>query len=534
MNPPLHTWLAKSNSKTNHSMTHKSPFPLYNTYMGMPRSYNKRFQQLRWKLTLSYTGVTVGALLTVELIVLVSTSIVVAVLLNSGVIQAELINSVSSNYMPPLQFLLSQTPPDQDEINNFLDRMGAMTTVTIPLTFNATDQLFIVGHDGVLMGTRFSDLFETDMIGQPVNTQVLPGLAAPLQAALGGEEEIDKLYTIPNPGESVILVFPVWDEAHERVLGALVAVGEFPTVQSTLSSIIPIMGISFLLFTLVAGIAGTIYGSVAARGLSARLDRLSEGAHAWSHGDFTQLVEDTSGDEIGQLAYNLNQMAGQLQQLMETRRELVIVDERNRLARELHDSAKQQAFAAAAQISTARKRMPQDPAAAEVHIKEAERLIDELRKELTNLIEELRPAALEDKGLASAVRAYAKDWSRQNGIELRVNIQHERLLPLNIEQMIFRIIQEALANVARHSQASKVEVGLIYTKLDIACTIHDDGIGFDPEETRGGFGIRSMQERAKTLGSSVTLESTPGQGTRVSFTVPFDRPRRNEEEDTND
>ncbi|HAY84557.1 MAG TPA: hypothetical protein DCY42_06435, partial [Chloroflexi bacterium] len=173
--------------------------------------------------------------------------------------------------------------------------------------------MFIVGHDGVLIGTRFSDLFENDMIGQPINTQVLPGLAAPLQAALGGEEEIDKLYTIPNPGESVILVFPVWDEAHERVLGALVAVGEFPSVQSTLSSIIPIMGISFLVFTLIAGIAGTIYGSVAARGLSTRLDRLSEGTYAWSQGDFTKLVEDDSGDEIGQLAYNLNQMAQELE-----------------------------------------------------------------------------------------------------------------------------------------------------------------------------------------------------------------------------
>jgi len=144
---------------------------------------------------------------------LVSTAIVVAVLLNSGVIQAELINSVSSDYMPPLQFLLSQTPPDQDEINNFLNRMGAVSTATIPLTFNATDQLFIVGHDGVLLGSRSSDLFASDMIGHPVNTQVLPGLAAPLQAALGGEEEVNNLYTIPNPEESVILVIPIWNEA---------------------------------------------------------------------------------------------------------------------------------------------------------------------------------------------------------------------------------------------------------------------------------------------------------------------------------
>jgi len=509
-------------------MVNKSPFQLYNNYMDTPSTYTKRFRQLRWKLTLSYTGVTVGALLTVELILLASAAIVLTVLLNSGVLQAELINAVSDDYTPPLQFLLSKTPPDQDEITNWLDRMGAAVDPTIPLTFNASDQLFIVGHDGVLLGSRPPDLFGSGTIGRPVNMQALPGLAAPLQAALGGEEEVDNLYNLPGPDESVIMAIPIWDEAHERVLGVLVAVGELPTVQSVFSSILPIMGISFLILTLIAGIAGTIYGSVAARGLTTRLDRLSEGTHAWSQGDFTQLVEDASRDEIGQLAYNLNQMAGQLQQLMETRRELVVVDERNRLARELHDSAKQQAFAAAAQISAARKIIPKDPGAAETRMEEAERLIDDLRKELTILIQELRPAALEDKGLASAVRAYAEDWSRQNEIELRVNTQHERPLPLDVEQMVFRIIQEALANIARHSQASSVEVGLVYTKLDITCTINDDGLGFDPEKKLGGFGIRSMQERAKALGSAVTVESAPGKGTLISIIVALEKPRKNE------
>ena len=208
-------------------MVNKSPFQLYNDYMDTTSTYTKRFKKLRWKLTLSYTGVTVGALLTVELILLVSTAIVVAVLLNSGVLQVDLIKATSDAYTPQLQFLLSRTPPDQDEITNFLDRMGALTTSTIPLTFNATDQLFIVGHDGVLLGSRFPDEFENDMIGRPVNMQALPGLAAPLQAALGGEEEVDNLYNLPGPDESVIMAIPIWDEAHEGVLGVLVAVGDF-------------------------------------------------------------------------------------------------------------------------------------------------------------------------------------------------------------------------------------------------------------------------------------------------------------------
>ena len=497
------------------------PFSLYNNDMDKPRSYIKRFRQLRWKLTLSYTGVTVGALLTVELIFLVTTAIVVAVLLNSGVIQAELINSVSSDYTPPLQFLLSQTPPDEDEINNFLNRMGAMTTATIPLTFNATDQLFIVGHDGVLLGSRSSDLFASDMIGHPVNKQLLPGLAAPLQAALGGDEEVDNLYTIPNPEESVILVFPIWNDAHERVLGALVAVGEFPTVQSTLSTIIPIMGISFLIFTFIAGIAGTIYGSVSARGLSTRLNRLSEGTHAWSQGDFTQVVEDTSGDEIGQLAYNLNQMALELQNSLDTQLELAVVNERNRLARDLHDSVKQQAFAASAQAGAARKLLKENPEAARAHIVETEQLILGLRKELTNLIQELRPAALGGEGLVTALKEYAEDWSRQNLTELDVHVLNEQRLPLNIEQTVFRIVQETLSNIARHSEASDVDIELVYDQQNISCTITDNGLGFDQDQKHTGFGLRSIKERAMSLGGRLTITSEPGEGTLINFVIPI-------------
>ncbi len=136
---------------------------------------------------------------------------------------------------------------------------------------------------------------------------------------------------------------------------------------------------------------------------------------------------------------------------------------------------------------------------------------------------------LKTKGLATAVRKHAEDWSRQNEIEIQVNIQNERPVPLNVEQMIFRIIQEALANVARHSQASRVEVGLTYNKLEITCTISDDGLGFNPKEKKGGFGIRSMQERANALGSNLTLKSAPGDGTRISFTVTTEQAGKTEE-----
>ena len=136
-------------------MVNKSPFQLYNDYMDTTSTYTKRFKKLRWKLTLSYTGVTVGALLTVELILLVSTAIVVAVLLNSGVLQVDLIKATSDAYTPQLQFLLSRTPPDQDEITNFLDRMGALTTSTIPLTFMLPTNCLLLGMMVFYLGADF-------------------------------------------------------------------------------------------------------------------------------------------------------------------------------------------------------------------------------------------------------------------------------------------------------------------------------------------------------------------------------------------
>jgi NarL family two-component system sensor histidine kinase LiaS len=497
--------------------------------MRIRRLLSNRFQLLRWKLTLSYTGVTVGALLTVELALLGVLGIGLIVLLNSGWMQTQLIEAAADDYAPTLRSYLAQTPPDQEGIANWLERVGTASSVTVPFTFDATDELLVVGSDGTLLGVRPPDLLGADPIGRPLDFRTVTGLAEPLQAALAGEEDVEQLYTRAVPGDKVVMTIPVWDAAHEQVLGVLAAIAEVPAIMSLVSDALPIIGASLLCFTLVAGLVGTVYGFLAARGPVRRLSRVSEATVAWSEGDFTVFVDDPSGDELGQLAQRLNDMSQKLQRLLDTRRELAVVQERNRLARDLHDSAKQQAFAAAAQISAARTLLKRDSGAAEAHIEEAERLTYDLRQELTSLIQGLRPAALEDKGLASAVRAYAADWSRQNGIGLEVRVQGERPLPLEIEQTVFRIVQEALANVARHSAAGSAEIELAYTTCDITCTVSDDGIGFNPKEEHTGFGLRSMRKRATAHGAMLTVESAAGEGTRVVVVVPLSELLENKE-----
>ena len=489
--------------------------------MNNPHSRTNRFQQLRWRLTLTYTGVTVGALITVELVLLIIAGIGVVFLTNSGFLPELLIQAASADYAPVLQFYLAQTPPDQESIAEWLQGVGSASSVTLPLSFDATDEMLVVEADGTLLAVEPPDLLENDLIGAPFDGQAIPGLVEPLLAALAGAEDPERLYSIDETGQKVILALPIRAESHQTVLGVFVAIGELPTAWSQLGDLLPIIGVSLLFFTIVAGLAGTVYGFLAARGLVQRLDRLAEASLAWSQGDFTVRAEDPSGDELGQLAQRLNEMSQQLNEMMETRRELAVVEERNRLARDLHDSAKQQAFAASAQISAAHKLLKEDPQAAEVHIKEAERLTFALRQELSSLIQQLRPAALEGKGLAVALSDYAEDWSRQNRIPAEVRVRKERTLPLEIEQTVFRIVQEALANVARHSNANQVEIGLIFSTEAVSCSIHDNGDGFDPSVRSKGFGLRSMDERADALGGNLSIESGPGEGTTISISIPI-------------
>lgn len=217
-------------------------------------------------------------------------------------------------------------------------------------------------------------------------------------------------------------------------------------------------------------------------------------------------------DELRVTHARLEEYAGQAQ-------ELAAVDERNRLARELHDSVKQQAFAASAQLGTARTLLSTNPAAAQDHLLKAEALMDEVRSELGQLIHALRPVALQDKGLPNALREWAAGWSQQCGILLDVQVQGERGLPLETEQALFRITQEALSNVARHSQARKAEIRLAYDRQMVQLSICDDGQGFVPETLTSGIGMQSMRERAGQLADgSIEINSVPGQGTRIVVT----------------
>jgi len=220
-----------------------------------------------------------------------------------------------------------------------------------------------------------------------------------------------------------------------------------------------------------------------------------------------------------ELARDRNQkLVDELKETQQKLRELAVVEERNRLARDLHDSVKQQVFAISMQLSAARTSLSNKDKVYQ-SVAEAERLAQQVGAELTTLIRELRPPELEKKSLPDAIREHVEFWSRQNQIKAETNIDENIPVDLQAEQALFRVLQEALANVARHSQASKVKVTLKSEGAQVTLVIEDNGIGFDSEKIIKGVGLDSMQERLAAMNGKLEVSGQEDKGTRVTATV---------------
>jgi ligand-binding sensor domain-containing protein/signal transduction histidine kinase len=206
-------------------------------------------------------------------------------------------------------------------------------------------------------------------------------------------------------------------------------------------------------------------------------------------------------------------------ELFEQTKDLAVMEERNRLARDLHDSAKQKAFAALAQLATARGILNGRGNSATLHLNEAENLVTDVIQELTFLVQEIYPIALQEKGLMATLREHIFEWENRNDIHVQLVTRDGRRLSLDVEQALYRITQEALANVARHSQARRVDVSLVYNDETVQLSISDDGCGFDVN-TKHGMGLRSIRERVSSIRGTVQIQSAPGQGTRLIVQVP--------------
>lgn len=210
-------------------------------------------------------------------------------------------------------------------------------------------------------------------------------------------------------------------------------------------------------------------------------------------------------------------------ELLATRGEverLAAGEERMRLARDLHDAVKQQVFVAAMEVGAARTLLEGDRSAVRAHLCEAEAAIGEAQRELAAVIDQLRPPPLDGKPLADALRVHLAAWSRRYGIASDLRVTGVRPIPAGVAEALFRVGQEALTNVARHSGARQVGLALDSGEEAVTLTVVDDGRGFPHDETPAGHGLAGMRERLAALGGSVTVAGDRGAGTTVTCACP--------------
>jgi len=263
-------------------------------------------------------------------------------------------------------------------------------------------------------------------------------------------------------------------------------------------------------YLLVFGIASSFF---LATWVTRRLNRVARAATAWSRGDFTDRIGDTSRDELGHLSNLLDEMALELRDLLRSRAQLATLAERARLARDLHDTVKQKAFALSMQLAGARRQLGEHPAGERVA--QAEKLGQQIQQELAQILDELRAG---DSALpfAARLRARAQEWAQLSGMQLDADIEEIPALSAVQEDTLLRIADEALANVLRHSGANRAGVSLRRVQRNVDLSIVDNGRGTG-EDARPGMGLTNMRERAESLPSGRFDFASGDGGTHVGI-----------------
>jgi signal transduction histidine kinase len=405
----------------------------------------------------------------------------------------------------------------------------------------------LIAPDGRVIASSYPAEYP---VGVPV-ARLLPGRADLIGTALAGipGSEIQATFQ----GRIADAAQTVWTKDRRAIGAVYVQVPEFPggVLYQGFGGGWIVSGIFWLLLMLPVG---ALFGLITTRGLVRRLRNLVRATTRFADGDYSQRVPVSRRDEVGQLEEQFNRMAEQLAESITQRQALAgenaRLAERSRIARDLHDSVKQQVFAVSMQLGAGLSLIERDPEGAIQHLQEADNLAYNIGKELPTLIQELRPLALQDKPLNAALQEYVTSWSRQHGIVADVRMSDVELLPQAGEDGLWRVAQEALSNVARHSGASRVAITLDCEQGKVVLSISDNGKGFDladlaaVTDTAGiavmpdkvtrtsisildgapgngdGVGLHSMQERMEELGGTVTIESKAGEGTRILAQCP--------------
>lgn len=289
-----------------------------------------------------------------------------------------------------------------------------------------------------------------------------------------------------------------------------------------------------LLIAFLGLLPGYFFGSR----LKRRVRQLGEFIYFIERGDFTSRVPDRlvhERDELGIIGGHLNRMAVRIErqvaslqklaaentEMTEQLQKSVILEERQRIARDLHDAISQQLFAISMMTSAIQESGDLNTDKVRKRIAMVQSSAGEAQKEMRALLMQLRPAALEGRDLKEGIQELLRQLEDKHDIAVNGELDDIPALSKGITDNLFRMLQESLSNVIRHSQASVVTVRLSRSGSYIHLSIADNGIGFETEEAGSlTYGMRTLQERAGEIGGTVSVVSSKGKGTQIHVKVP--------------
>lgn len=296
-------------------------------------------------------------------------------------------------------------------------------------------------------------------------------------------------------------------------------------------------GIQFIAVTIIlVASVGAAYGYWQSYRLKSRLKALEEAMLLLEKGHRSRPMPHLGEDEIGRLAEGLGRISGKweeqvttLQRLSTNNAELAekaklsaVVEERQRLARDLHDAVSQQLFAISMTATALGRTLEKDLEKAKRQVSLIEEMSSVAQSEMRALLLHLRPVHLEGKPFVAALQDLLQELSTKMPVAIQWEMDEEIRLAKGVEDQLFRIAQEAISNTLRHSRAEKLEMKLLRSMDGVRLTIRDNGIGFDLDQKKhSSYGLVSMSERVNEIGGFINIVTAPGKGTKIEIRVPM-------------
>ncbi len=302
---------------------------------------------------------------------------------------------------------------------------------------------------------------------------------------------------------------------------------------------LPLLITSLLFIWVILALSVLLVGFILGYYIAVRFQRKVNLLHLsilqLSRGNLTTRIPLSGHDTFDKIYYDFNDMAVSLEKriqllqvlgeenvrLQVSSNEAAVLEERKRLARDLHDTVSQQLFALHLSASTLSKIIDVDPPKAKEVIAQLTQVSSHAQKQMRGLIAQLRPVELEGRSLEQAIQIWFPDYCRHNHLLGTIDVRLSESISDALEHQLFMIVQEAMANVVKHADAKHVELTL--QELDHLYVLHisDDGQGFYKGKVHtNSYGLSTMRERAQKLGGEIEIFSKEGSGTRIKVQIP--------------